>query len=567
MRGIVLALLGLIYVAQAKKHIRTGDVPVGFDTFSLEESSNNSNEHEPRDNITQLARKVVATEQPTPEALQKEREELELARTLEWEQQKIQELKRERERIKQQKKQEIERIMKEQAIEQARIEAARAQRKRMRLLEEQRRKLLEAKRERERQEKMLAELEPFSEREQLRAELKDENHENSYRISSTRRIPKEIEDKVAKRHRELLARFGNQALASDSNPTPEVRESSSFTAASIDQENELQQENFNAPHATSVNVPRAAPVSRYAEDNNVDLRTSDVVEKYPASIDFNTQQQTKKKRKTRRRKLRRKLHGIKTLRSSVKSKQMKEPLMKKQFPPYPTHVEENTPTTFLGGWSESGGSDVNKQNYVKVFPTTASTSAASKTLAVVVQPVLGPGSNPDDQYTAQNTVINVHQLPDHFNEEQYLKAYYEQYYNEWYKQHNEASVAPPPSQMPQRRKLKIQFGSDRGYSQTPKPYSTLDLPQQQAFAASAPAPQPSFGGSVQVPTTNTGTLSRDQLDKICIDIQKTTRSFGIKDPKTFALNNCPLIKMYYRQVTCEQINHVMDYCERSSFLV
>ncbi|KIH54467.1 hypothetical protein ANCDUO_15387, partial [Ancylostoma duodenale] len=322
-------------------------------------SSNNSNEHEPRDNITQLARKVVATEQPTPEALQKEREELELARTLEWEQQKIQELKRERERIKQQKKQEIERIMKEQAIEQARIEAARAQRKRMRLLEEQRRKLLEAKRERERQEKMLAELErqrqeeigrleeekerqrlkleeerrphrtAFSEREQLRAELKDENRENSYRISSTRRIPKEIEDKVAKRHRELLARFGNQALASDSNPTPEVRESSSFTAPSIDQENELQQGNFNAPRATSANVPRAIPVSRYAEDNNVDLRTSDVVEKYPASIDFNTQQQTKKKRKTRRRKLRRKLHGIKTLRSSVKSKQMKEPLMKK----------------------------------------------------------------------------------------------------------------------------------------------------------------------------------------------------------------------------------------------
>ncbi|EYC31583.1 hypothetical protein Y032_0004g2231 [Ancylostoma ceylanicum] len=229
-------------------------------------------------------------------------------------------------------------------------------------------------------------------------------------------------------------------------------------------------------------------------------------------------------------------------------------------------MDEGTPTTFLGGWAESGGSDTNK--YVKVFPTTATTPPSLKTLAVVVQPVLSPGSNPDDQYTAQNTVINVHQLPDHFDEEQYLKAYYEQYYNEWYKQHNEASMAPPPSQVPQqRRKLKIQFGSNQGYSQTPRPYSTLDLSQQQAFAASVPAPPPNFGGgSVQVPMTNTGTLSRDQLDKICIDIQKTTRSFGIKDPKTFALNNCPLIKMYYRQVTCEQINHVMDYCERSSFL-
>ncbi|RCN43160.1 hypothetical protein ANCCAN_10847, partial [Ancylostoma caninum] len=346
------------------------------------QSSNNSNEHEAGDSLTQLARKVVATEQPTPEALQKEREELELARTLEWEQQKIQELKRERERIRQQKKQEIERIMKEQAIEQARIEAARAQRKRMRLLEEQRRKLLEAKRERERQEKMLAEMER---REQLRAELKEENRENSYRISSTRKIPKEIEDKVAKRHRELMARFGNQALASNSNPTPEVRESSRITGGNVEQENELQQGNFNAPYATSVNVPRAVPVSRYAEDNNVELKTSDVLEKYPAPIDFNTQRQTKKKRKTRRRKLRRKLHGIKTLRSSVKSKQMKEPLMKKQFS---TQVEENTPATFLGGWAEPGGSDVNKQHYVKVFPTTTPTPLPSKTLAVVVQPVL-----------------------------------------------------------------------------------------------------------------------------------------------------------------------------------
>ncbi|EPB78219.1 hypothetical protein ANCCEY_02687 [Ancylostoma ceylanicum] len=461
-------------------------------------SSNNSNELETRDNITQLARQVVATEQPSPEVLQKEKEELELARTLEWEQQKIQELKRERERIKQQKKEEIERIMKEQAIEQARIEAARAQ--------------------------------PFLEREQLRAEIKEENRENSYRISSTRRIPKELEDKVAKRHRELLARFGNQALASTSNPTPEVAESSRIPGGGTGDENELQQENFNPPRAVSVSAPRGTSVSRYAEDNNVELRTSDVVEKYPAPIDFNTEQQSKKKRKTKRRKLRRKLHGIKTLRSnSVKSKQMKEPLMKKQNYIFTRKrmimsIQQVKINTFFCNFEKKIQAKHKYKKYVKVFPTTATTPPSLKTLAVVVQPVL--------------------------------------------RQHNEASMAPPPSQVPQqRRKLKIQFGSNQGYSQTPRPYSTLDLSQQQAFAASVPAPPPNFGGgSVQVPMTNTGTLSRDQLDKICIDIQKTTRSFGIKDPKTFALNNCPLIKMYYRQVTCEQINHVMDYCERSSFL-
>lgn len=37
---------------------------------------------------------------------------------------------------------------------------------------------------------------------------------------------------------------------------------------------------------------------------------------------------------------------------------------------------------------------------------------------------------------------------------------------EYYRQHNEASAARPPSQIPlQRRKLKIQFGTNQGYSQ------------------------------------------------------------------------------------------------------
>ncbi|VDM73055.1 unnamed protein product [Strongylus vulgaris] len=84
-------------------------------------------------------------------------------------------------------------------------------------------------------------------------------------------------------------------------------------------------------------------------------------------------------------------------------------------------------------------------------------------------------------------------------------------------------------------------------------------------------PQPMFGGvaqtDIRTATTNASpTLSREQLDKICKDIQRITQNFGIKDPKTFALNNCSLIKMYYSQVTCEQINHVMEYCERGAFL-
>ncbi|CAJ0591644.1 unnamed protein product [Cylicocyclus nassatus] len=172
---------------------------------------------------------------------------------------------------------------------------------------------------------------------------------------------------------------------------------------------------------------------------------------------------------------------------------------------------------------------------------------------------------------------NPQQIPNYQDQEQYLKAYYEQYYKEWYRQHNEAntetesSLSESSSPMP-RRQIKFQFGKSGDFAEnTPQTSETYPHPSQpSSFGALGSVQQPTYVApqteAAPETTTSSPPLTRVQLDKICADIQKTTQSFGIKDPKTFALNNCSLIKMYYKQVTCEQINNVMDYCERGAFL-
>ncbi|VDP08471.1 unnamed protein product [Heligmosomoides polygyrus] len=154
--------------------------------------------------------------------------------------------------------------------------------------------------------------------------------------------------------------------------------------------------------------------------------------------------------------------------------------------------------------------------------------------------------------------FSVTQTSEHSVDDEYMRAYYEQYYKEWYRQHNIASMTttPPATAEPtQRRQIKIKMGQPWSAPEAP---STQELPQANQSVGRA--------GVEGMMAGSTTTLSAEQLDKICLDIHKTTTGFGIRDPKSFALNNCPLIKMYYKQVTCEQINHVMDYCEQRSLL-
>ncbi|KAK6756586.1 hypothetical protein RB195_014793 [Necator americanus] len=659
---------------------------------------------------------IVATDN---DALQKEKEAQELARTIELEQQKIQQLKEERERIAKQKKEQIERLKKEQAIEQARIEAARAQRKRMEMLEEQRRKLAEAKKERERQEKMLADLERQKQREierlqkekekqrqkleeerrhlleeeqrrkkeeeeqkreeeerkrrleeqeeeeerrhsleeerrqeeaeqtkieekgreqeheeyrrvketgkqkrkekeerkqkrehdkerstreeerlkqeqeeelredlqrrlqtqsrieegekrrteegrgekipakrapfpnkEIEVKLKEGDRENSNRISSIRKVPKELEYKIERRRQELLTRFGSQALTNNSQndiwrkytaangvEPKEERDTAPSIASSVDDSN---QENSVDPAYFEDTERYNPPV-----ESSTYLAVSDLPKCIikTAAINF---LKIKKKRKNKKRKSRRKAHGTKTL-SSTKWKHGKE-LTYDKVSSFSVYIEEQAPATFLGKWAEPS-----EEPYLKVFPSMTPEPSSPKTLAVVVQPTLRSESNSEDHHTAHNTEVVVSELPQPFNKEQYLREYYEKYYKEWYRQHNEANTVPSVGELPQnRRKISIQLGKNSVSAEE---------------SVGEPVVEKSYGDPPQVETNAANILSAEQLNSICVNIQKTTQSFGIKDPRTFALNNCSLIKIYYKQVTCEQINHVMEYCEQSSFFV
>ncbi|PIO74812.1 hypothetical protein TELCIR_03167 [Teladorsagia circumcincta] len=171
-------------------------------------------------------------------------------------------------------------------------------------------------------------------------------------------------------------------------------------------------------------------------------------------------------------------------------------------------------------------------------------NSPSGTDPVVVQPVLTPNSG-EQQISGSNTGLNTHQVNGQTTEDEYLRAYYEQYYKEWYRQHNEAArttpapvVAVTEAVVP-RRQIQIKMGTQWGTPEASSPQTTV-----QSAQPLMPSPL------INIPTPAAGaTLSREQLDKICGEIQKTSRSFGINNPKTFALNNCPLVQMYYKHVS------------------
>uniref|UniRef100_A0A1I7XFM7 DHC_N2 domain-containing protein n=1 Tax=Heterorhabditis bacteriophora TaxID=37862 RepID=A0A1I7XFM7_HETBA len=55
--------------------------------------------------------------------------------------------------------------------------------------------------------------------------------------------------------------------------------------------------------------------------------------------------------------------------------------------------------------------------------------------------------------------------------------------------------------------------------------------------------------------------SQEELLKLCMETKSIARQFGIKDVSTFASNNCGFIRLYYPNVTCQQINVFLQYCE------
>ncbi|PIO74829.1 hypothetical protein TELCIR_03151 [Teladorsagia circumcincta] len=128
-------------------------------------------------------------------ARKEKEEEEELARVLAWEQKQIRELQERRERMRRERKAEIERVMRERAEERKRMEAARAERRQRRMLEEQK-KQQEERMEKERQAKLAAELEQQKQKEIER--LRDEHRRQILKKEEERR--KEQEE----RHRKVV---------------------------------------------------------------------------------------------------------------------------------------------------------------------------------------------------------------------------------------------------------------------------------------------------------------------------------------------------------------------------
>ncbi|RCN40259.1 hypothetical protein ANCCAN_13790 [Ancylostoma caninum] len=55
--------------------------------------------------------------------------------------------------------------------------------------------------------------------------------------------------------------------------------------------------------------------------------------------------------------------------------------------------------------------------------------------------------------------------------------------------------------------------------------------------------------------------SQEELLKLCEETKNIGAKFGIYDISSFAGRNCALIRLYYPEVTCEQINVFLQYCQ------
>lgn len=57
-----------------------------------------------------------------------------------------------------------------------------------------------------------------------------------------------------------------------------------------------------------------------------------------------------------------------------------------------------------------------------------------------------------------------------------------------------------------------------------------------------------------------------ELNRICSETVNVSKGFGISDIESFAKNNCFLIRLYYPDVTCSQINQLVGYCKENGLI-
>ncbi|CAD6185576.1 unnamed protein product [Caenorhabditis auriculariae] len=222
--------------------------------------------------------------------------------------------------------------------------------------------------------------------------------------------------------------------------------------------------------------------------------------------------------------------------------------------------------SYLGGWKEEG---IVVQPIVRDRSSSKEeTPAQPKTVkkeglreeGEVVRPEL---TNVETSIDQKTLMVPVEQSVN----DTYLKAYYEAYYKEWYRLNNKAQLE---QQTAQPKKITIGLKNKSSEVRTPATTGTSTapaIPPQQAQVAAGPPPNAPPNGLPGNPfafldPVQTGAVSpsKQQLDTICHSIRAVSKSFGIRDPISFAKNNCGFVKLYYPNVTCLQIQHTMEYC-------
>ncbi|CCD70392.1 aECM cysteine-cradle domain-containing protein [Caenorhabditis elegans] len=211
----------------------------------------------------------------------------------------------------------------------------------------------------------------------------------------------------------------------------------------------------------------------------------------------------------------------------------------------PTTESATTPTTTT---------TISTTPLVTTTPPTAQSAIVIKTLPTTVAPskvgesYLG-GWNEDEAVVVTTSkpslgyaISQFTQLPESIaiDDDKSIKAYYEKYYAEWYQKHNQAAGTPEASAATVPREIKIELAKPNTAS-----FGSATLQPTGISSPSAAAVEP----------------TKEQLDKVCEYVGKISKSFGIKDLVGFAKNNCPLVQSFHPASTCEQIQHLMSYCE------
>ncbi|KAK6061109.1 hypothetical protein COOONC_01220 [Cooperia oncophora] len=113
-----------------------------------------------------------------------------------------------------------------------------------------------------------------------------------------------------------------------------------------------------------------------------------------------------------------------------------------------------------------------------------------------------------------------------------------------------------------KKKMRQQYVVD---DQPPPPVTTEKVVTLEQYVVDDQPPPPVTTEKVvtlePIYEKSGNTYSQEELVKLCEETRSVGSKFGIHDVSSFAGKNCALIRLYYPDVTCEQINVFLQYCQ------